>query len=157
MTPLSTWKPPEKRKAEDNMLLKYWEQTGGVIFTEVIVGRGGIMDWPINAKPRRIDGVQILSSARHKLANDIVPFSKKSNLNMFLNYIHDGGAIINVIEVKRFLNRIVLGQVIIGADLIELEYNLTNVGQVVVCEIGDPVLERICQKRNIKIIYSKDK
>ena len=58
---------------------------------------------------------------------------------------------IEVIEIKRSLDRVVLGQVIIGADLLELEYAPATIEQTVVCEEGDPVLEYVCDKRGIKV------
>lgn len=148
--PLSNWKLPNKRSGEDNMLVQYWEKVGGIIFTEVLVGKGGIQKWARGAKPRRIDGVQILSSRRtNGPSDDIITFAKKSNIQEFQAMLSNGQ--VKVIEVKHALDRIVLGQVIIGADLIEMEYNLSNVGQVVICEIGDPVLEAVCKRRNIEV------
>jgi len=147
---LSNWKPASKRTNEDNMLLKYWKKVGGIIFTEVFVGKGGIQKWTGDAKPRRIDGIHIISP--HKidgLSDDIITFKKKSNFQEFQELLLSGQ--VKVIEVKRSLNRVVLGQVIIGADLIEMEYNLSNVGQVVIYEIGDPVLEAVCKRRNIEV------
>ncbi len=148
--PLSNWKSPNKRTNEDNMLLKYWEKVGGIIFTEVFVGKGGIQKWVSGAKPRRIDGVQIISSRKiNGLSDDIITFNKKSNIQEFQEILSSGQ--VKVVEVKDKLNRVVLGQVIIGADLIEMEYNLSNVGQVAICEIGDPVLEAVCKRRNIEV------
>ncbi len=56
-----------------------------------------------------------------------------------------------MIEVKRSLDRPVIGQVIAGADLLEMEYAPSEVDQVVVCEIGDPVLEAVCERRGIVV------
>jgi len=135
------------------MLLKYWEKVGGIIFTEVFVGKGGIQKWTGNAKPRRIDGVQIISSLKiNGLSDDIITFNKKSNIQEFQEILLSGQ--VKVIEVKHALNRVVLGQVIIGADLIEMEYNLSNVGQVAICEVGDPVLEAVCKRRKIEVWIS---
>jgi hypothetical protein len=61
------------------------------------------------------------------------------------------GKDIEVIEIKRTLDRVVLGQVIIGADLFELEYAPATIKQVVVCGVGDPVLEFVCNRRGIKV------
>ena len=148
--PLSNWKSPHKRTNEDNILLKYWEKVGGIIFTEVFVGKGGIQKWVSGAKSRRIDGVQIISLRKiNGLSDDIITFNKKSNIQEFQEILSSGQ--VKVIEAKDKLNRVVLGQVIIGADLIEMEYNLSNVGQVAICEIGDPVLEAVCKRRNIEV------
>ena len=154
---LSNWKPANKRTKEDKLLLKYWEQVGGIIFTEVFVGKGGIQKWTgDNAKPRRIDGVRVFSPSKNNgLSEGIVTFNKKSNFQEFQQILSSGQ--VEVIEVKHSLDRVVLGQVIIGADLLEMEYNLANLTQVVICENGDSVLEAVCKKRNIKVwIPSKE-
>lgn len=146
--PLSNWKPPDKRTNEDNMLLKYWEKTGGRIYTEVYVGRGGIQKYARGAKPRRIDGVQII--APH-LPDDILSFYKNKNLLEFQKDLSGEVVKVNVLEMKRSLDRLVLGQVMVGADLLEMEYHLTHVGQIAICEFGDPVLEVVCKNRNIEV------
>ena len=58
---------------------------------------------------------------------------------------------VEVIEVKYALDRVVLGEVIIGADLLEMDYSPNKVKHFVICEVGDPVLEKVCEKRNIKV------
>lgn len=146
--PLLNWKPPDKRTNEDNMLLKYWEKTGGRIYTEVFVGRGGIQKYARGEKPRRIDGVQIFAP---DLTDDILSFYKNKNLLEFQKDVSGEGIVVNVLEAKRSLDRIVLGQVMVGADLLEMEYHLTHVGQIAICEFGDPVLEAVCKNRNIEV------
>ena len=146
---LSNWKSADKRTKEDKLLLKYWQQVGGVIFTEVIVGRGGLHQWSSDAKPRRIDGVRINSSAKKNISSGIVTFNKKTNILEFQQIV--AGAKVEVIEVKDWLDRLVLGQVIIGADLLKMEYSPAQIKQVVICEVGDPVLEMVCEKRNIEV------
>lgn len=146
---LENWKPRSKRTYEDGLLLEYWERVGGVVFTEVLVGRGGLRQWPEGAKPRRIDGVRLVSSALESTPPDIVTFDKRKNAYEFKEIVT--GAKIEVVEVKRSLDRVVLGQVIIGADLLEMEYAPCKVDQVVVCEVGDPVLEAVCRKRDIRV------
>jgi hypothetical protein len=145
---LKYWKPPSKRTYEDGLLLRYWQRVGGIIFTEVLVGRGGLQQWPEGAKPRRIDGVRIVSSASESMPPDIVTFDKRGYAHKLKQIVT--GAKVEVVEVKRSLDRVVLGQVIIGADLFEMEYAPTEVNQVVVCEVGDPVLEAVCRKRGIE-------
>ena len=56
-----------------------------------------------------------------------------------------------MIEVKCSLNRPVIGQVIAGADVLEMEYAPAEVDQVVVCEVGDPLLEAVCERRGIVV------
>jgi hypothetical protein len=146
---LENWKPIDKRSYEDKLLLKYWQKFGGVIFTEVLVGRGGLLQWANGAKRRKIDGVRIVSSTYMMTPPDIITFNKGINAQEFQQLI--AGAKVEVIEVKYSLGRPVLGQVIFGADLLEMEYKPTHIKQVVICEVGDPVLEMLCKKRNIEV------
>jgi hypothetical protein len=117
---LANWKSPSKRTYEDRLLLQYWHAFGGLVFTEVPVGRDGPKDWPEGAKPRRIDGVRIASPDSEKVPSEIVAFSKRRDAKRLERVIE--GAEVEVVEVKRSLDRVVLGQVIIGADLLEIEY-----------------------------------
>jgi len=151
---LLNWNKSQNPSKEDKLLHKYWKQVHGIIFTEVFVGKGGVnKKWASEAKSRRIDGVRIISPSKiNGLSDDIITFNtfiKQSNFEEFQKLLSGGQ--VEVIEIKRSLDRVVLGQVIIGADLLEMEYNLTNVGQVVLYEIGDPVLEAVCKKRNIEV------
>ena len=83
------------------------------------------------------------------MPSDIVTFDKRANAQDFEKAV--AGAKAEVVEVKYSLDRVVLGQVIIGADLLAMEYAPAKIQQVVVCEVGDPVLELVCQKRGIKV------
>lgn|SRR5215203_483681 len=146
---LANWKSPSKRTYEDRLLLEYWQTFGGLLFTEVPVGRDGPKDWPEGAKPRRIDGVRIGSRGIETAPSDIVAFGKRRDAKRFERIV--AGAEVEVVEVKRALDRVVLGQVIIGSDLLEIEYAPNKIDQVVVCEKGDPVLQMVCDRRGIKV------
>jgi hypothetical protein len=73
-----SWKPGMSR--EDKLILKYlneeYDEVGGIVFVEVIVGQGGVHKWPTGAKPRRIDAVLIPNSG-HSDHNEIVIFKKE--------------------------------------------------------------------------------
>jgi hypothetical protein len=145
---LDFWKAPDKRTYEDGLLLKYWREVGGVLFTEVPIGRDGPRQWPPGAKPRRIDGVRIVAPTPAFPAG-MYTYTRREIRSTVEDLI--AGARVEVIEVKRSLNRPVLGQVIAGADLLEMEYAPAKVDQVVVCEVGDPVLEAVCERRGIVV------
>ncbi len=145
---LNGWKPVDRRTYEDELLLGYWKMVGGAIFTEVLVGKGGTKQWPAGAKPRRIDGVRIVSHPAEMRPASITVF-RRNNAGEFERLVT--GADVEVIEVKRSLDRVVLGQAIIGADLLEMEYEPHVVTQVVVCEDTDPVLEAVCERRGIRV------
>lgn len=83
------------------------------------------------------------------MPSDIVTFDKRTNAQDFEKVV--ARTKVEVVEVKYSLDRVVLGQVIIGADLLEMEYMPAKINQVVVCKVGDPVLEVVCKKRGIKV------
>ena len=58
---------------------------------------------------------------------------------------------VEVIEAKLKLNRLVIGQSIVGADLLDLDYQPYSIKQVILCAVGDPLLEMICERRGIKV------
>jgi hypothetical protein len=41
---LQKWKAETKRRYENQLLLKYWQEVGGLISTEVAVGKGGPLE-----------------------------------------------------------------------------------------------------------------
>jgi hypothetical protein len=153
------WKDLESRTNEDRLLLKYWREAGGAIFTEVPIVRHGPREWPLGAywygpplwppgaKGRRIDGVRLVAPP-FGLRNSIYSFVRSGG-PMLASFI--AGARVEVIEVKQDLNRPVIGQVIAGADLLEMEYAPAQVDPVVVCEVGDPALEAVCERRGIAV------
>jgi hypothetical protein len=135
------WKPHMTR--EDDLILKYLNEVGGgTVFLEVIVGKG--KEWPPGAI-RRIDAVRIPTSDH----NEIVIFKRRINGQRFKDLVK--GKSIEVIEAKKRLNRLVIGQAIVGADLLYLDYKPFTIQQVIVCEAGDPLLEMICERRGIKV------
>jgi hypothetical protein len=130
------WKPyiNLKIKREHDLLLKYWEEVGGLIFTEVSV------------LTRRIDGIRFNPSSQQ----DIVSFSRSEFLKA--SFAHED-SMVDIIEVKYSLNRGVVGQVIVGAILLEKEYGiaLERLRKVVVCRNKNPFLAEACEKLDIKI------
>jgi hypothetical protein len=148
---LDLWKAPDKRSREDWLLLKYWREVGGVLFTEVPIRRDGPRQCPPGAKSRRIDGVRIIAP-KPSLPDGMYTFSRRENRRTVEDLI--AGARVEVIEVKRSLDRPVIGQVIAGADLLEMEYAPAQVDPVVVCAVGDAALEAVCKRRGIAVFVS---
>ncbi len=130
---------------EDYLILKYFDMVGGITFTEVIVGQGGVHKWPPGSKPRRIDAVRIPTSDYR----EIVAFKRRTNGKRFKVLVK--GKKVEVIEAKRKLSRQIIGQSIVGADLLTFGYQPHSINQVILCEIGDPLLEMICERRGIKV------
>jgi hypothetical protein len=145
------WKDPDRRTNEDQLLLKYWREVGGLIITEVPIGRDGPREWPPGAKARRIDGVRLVAPPRGP-SDGIYVFARHTNRRWIELFI--AGARVEVIEVKQDLNRPVIGQVIAGADLLEMEYAPAQVDPVLVCAVGDPALEAVCERRGIAVFVS---
>jgi hypothetical protein len=147
---LEPWKPLKKMTPEDYILLKYLNTVGGITFSEVIVGHGGVHEWPPGSKPRRIDAVRVPNSDY----KEIVTFKRGVNGKRFKVLVT--GKKVEVIEVKRKLSRLVIGKSIIGADMLDLDYQPYSIKQVILCEIGDPLLEMICDRRGIKVWKAGD-
>lgn len=146
---LKEWKPEEAWTSEDQLLYQYWQDVGGLIVTEVFIGRRGPQgQWPKGTKPHRIDGVRIVPDPSNEVPADIATYSKL-NAGEFEEAVT--GNKIEVIEVKEKLGRYVIGQVIIGADMMALEYEVAGIDQVIVCEVGDPLLESLCEQRGMKV------
>lgn len=153
MEKLQYWKPPAEWTPEDKLLHAYWQTVGGLIYAEVVLGGRRLANrWPVGSKPRRIDGVRILLPEERNADSDIITYSSKKAAE-FEHKIQEYA--IEVIEVKTRLGRYVIGQAIIGVDLLELALQPKQVHSIVVCKIGDPVLELICQKRGVKVWISK--
>jgi hypothetical protein len=149
---LQNWKPASQWTSEDKLLHAYWKAVGGVIYTEVVIGgRRKANIWPSGSKPRRIDGVRILLPEVLNPDSDIIAYSSK-NSDEFEHKIHEYAA--EVIEVKTRLGRYVIGQAIIGVDLLELAYQPKQVHSIVVCKTGDPLMELLCQRRDVKVCIS---
>ncbi len=102
---LDFWKAPDRRSYEDRLLLKYWREVGGVLFTEVPIGRDGPRQWPPGAKPRRIDDVRIVAP-KPSLPDGMYTYSRRENYRTVEDL--KSGARVEVIEVKRSLNALCL-------------------------------------------------
>jgi len=58
---------------------------------------------------------------------------------------------VEVIEVKRTLNRGVVGQAVVGAVLFQMEFKPRRVRQTVVVGKGEKGIERACRKLRINV------
>lgn len=143
---METWNPVS---FEDHLLYKYWVNTEGHLFLEVPLGNKSLGNWPEGSRIRRIDGVILKKNQSFK---DYKVYKRKDfTLNEFLNYAHNSE--VELIEVKKKLNRLVIGQVIVGVDMFERQYGITKIKPVILCQIGDPALEWVCEKRGISVYY----
>ncbi len=61
------------------------------------------------------------------------------------------GQPIELIEIKRKLNRPVIGQVIAGAEMFKKDYQSGKINRIVLCNEGDSALEWVCKQRDIEV------
>ena len=135
------WKP---RTHEDNLIYQYWKEVGGTFFLEVPIGsQRGNVGWPKGSGIRRIDAIRINSD------NDQIIPQKEFNYSKFCDIVEN--QLVELIEAKQKLNRLVIGQIIAGYDMFECEYSSKNILNVILCFKGDPALEWVCKKRNIQV------
>lgn len=141
---LSDWIP---RTREDHLLQQYHEQVGGTIFVEVpIGGAGGAGNWPDGSRIRRIDGVRLVQEN----AGESLVLRYQPNRQLFMEKLESAPEV-EIIEVKSTLNRLVIGQVIAGADMFERQYAIAP-KKVIVAGAGDGALEWVCQRRTIQVV-----
>lgn len=129
---------------ENRLLVGYWNDVGGVIVTEVHIGKTGPSNWPPGAGSRRLDGLRFRSEYRDEI-NTPTAFSQ-AQLQEIVRDRH-----VEIIEVKQSLNRPVIGQAIAGRDMFERDYDPRTVEPVVVCGSGDPALEWVCRRNGIRV------
>lgn len=141
---MKKWEP---ESIEDQLLEKYWNENKGVIFAEVPVGlSSGRGNWPKGTKVRRIDGIRL-----KKLPG--IPNGIYRATGDFAGFLKNIGQI-EVIEIKKTLNRLVIGQAIVGTDMIQREYGDIDIQPVIICSQSDPGMEWVCEKRGIKVFKS---
>lgn len=137
----STWSPETR---EDRLLAAYWNRVGGTIVTEVETGGSGPGRWPSGSGRRRIDGVRFLDRGRDEILSPSA-FSAEQLCRIFRDR-H-----VEVIEIKRSLNRPVIGQAVAGRDLFERDYAPRTVEPVVLCGSNDPALAWSCRNNGIRV------
>ena len=134
--------------AETMLLLQYLAQTnvGGRIYAEVPIGRHSNSNlWSDQCSTRRIDGVRLTVEPNE---SQIVSYPS-CHAEFLLQIKHHTP---ELIEVKRSLNRGVIGQVLVAEDLFKAQYKVSKVKLVIVCKRGDSALEWACQLRNILVV-----
>jgi len=124
---------------EHELLVKYSERVGGILYMEVRVGKHGL-----DTEARLIDAVRIPSGGPRQKR-----FQKSEDQEEFGNLI--SGAEVEVVEVKRELGRGVIGQAVVAKHLLEMEYDTLMAVPVVVCGEGDALLEKVCRGMGIKV------
>jgi len=143
---LRHWKRRSNLRYEDKLLLRYARKARGTIYAEVPIG---IDDWsPVDSERRYLDGVRVPSVAQKDAKAEIITYTPGRH-NEFEEAIESRE--VEVIEIKRKLNRPVIGQVMVGVDIFQREYKCAGITPVIVCSIGDGLLESFCERHNIRI------
>ena len=138
---LHIWRP---RYGEDQWLLEYVERLGGrdaagKIYVEVPIGG---RRYGRGAKTRYIDAVR-LPGIR---PGGIHYYHQRD----FEDDLRDQP--VEVIEVKKSLNRTVIGQLIVAHELARAEWpSHDSLRLVALCTAGDPALEWICKQQQIDL------
>lgn len=145
---MDSWTPSTK---EDKLIYEYWCKKGGHLYLEVPIGNSsGYCNWEKGSKIRRIDAIRLPNeNFKNQHNKDNIFSSKQYNTSELPNIFRSN--CIELIEAKEKLNRFVIGQVIAGVDMFQRQYKPKEITQTIVCAKGDPALEWVCSKRNIKI------
>ncbi len=106
-----------------------------------IGGPGGPSEWSGDSSRRRLDGVRLPGATDPA----IVRFSSEA----FHQRVQSEP--VELVEIKRSLNRAVIGQVIAGRHMYTRQYGGTVVRSVVVCGQSDSALKSVCQEQGIAI------
>ena len=97
---------------EDALLNRYWERVKGQIHTEVPIGGRTLSNiWPSGSKIRRTDGIRLTI---HKNARIASYHDSKQEFHRLIQK-HP----VEFIEIKRKLNRPVIGQIVAGVKMFE--------------------------------------
>lgn len=141
---MEDWEPST---FENELIYSYWLVNKSLIFLEVpIGGTGGRGDWPKGSKIRRIDAIRLPGVS---IVEEGILTSSKYSSEEFYTLTKDKD--IELIEVKRNLNRLVLGQVVAGTDMLLRQYQPRSVTPIILCVKGDPAMEWVCDKRGITV------
>jgi len=114
------------------------------MYLEVPIGlKNGNGEWPEGTKVRRIDAIRCFEGEVR-----ILPASKYT----YKSFSEDiKGKHLELIEVKKYLNRLVIGQVIAGIDMFNREYAAKSIKGIILCQKGDPALEWVCKEHGIEV------
>jgi len=136
---------------KEKVLLKnYLGKTDAKLLAlEVPVGLS--KNWGPNAQTRYIDGVSLFKQERNEEQDTKVLRLGYEDFNSLIKTNSFEKA--ELIEVKRKLNRPVIGQVIAGKVMFKKDYpEVDRIDMIVVCSGADSALLEVCEKLDIRVI-----
>lgn len=123
---------------EDRLLKEYWDENPGLLLKEVKVG--GARNERL---ARRIDGILISQEGKKVYSRN--RFDKEKIRSMI------DEKSIKIIEVKKKLNRDVIGQAEVASFLIKKEFSPQKVSAVIICGETNQALENYCAYKEIEV------
>ena len=125
--------------AEDKLLQKYWEQNPGTLFKEVALSNS-----EERSRARRLDAIILPTRKKEVYARKDI---SESELKKFIE-----NSEVEMVEVKKELNRTVIGQILVGGYLLNKYYKPKRITPVIICSKNHSDLEEFCNRNNIKLI-----
>ena len=113
------------------------------IFSEVSVGSKKIFGE--NSTNRAIDLVLIQGSHPGK------HYNYRDHKDLFLQLIHDVKNVITLVEVKKKLNRNVIGQILVAEFMFKKKFKVKKLKKSILYHIGDDALELFCKQNQIDL------
>ena len=130
-------------KKHDNLLRKYVQSVGGVVFTEIAVGERSRQ-----SERRYIDGVRVVPPGES--SGEV----QKLYGEEFKKVIE--GKTVEAIEVDDGLNRWVIGQAVVGKHMLEIQYGVHAAIPVVACKVRDEPLEKACARLGVWVWCTRE-
>jgi hypothetical protein len=128
---------------ENDLLKLYCTHHPGFTFTEVSIGDKKL--FRKNSKNRRIDMVRI-----HNDHNRVIlKYSHEKEL--FAKLLNENYEI-EIIEIKTNLNRLVIGQIIVGEYMFKKKYDVDEIIKTILYHKGDEALETFCKENGINLV-----
>lgn len=138
------WQP---KTYEDSVLYEYWLKRKGIVYLEVAIGtRTGSGRFPEGSKVRRIDAVRVPAGRREPQVLAPGDYHLMDIQKAFR------GKNVEVIEIKRRLNRPVFGQVIAGTEMFQRQYKPNSIKPVILYEVPDPAMRWVCKQYGVKTV-----
>ena len=133
-----------KNIKENELIELHCKNLSASIFYEVSIGDKSIFGK--NSTDRRIDIVVIHAGEKS------VDCNYCADKQLFHELIKKEEIEIEIIEVKRKLNRNVIGQILVADFMFKKKFNVKKVKKSVLYHIGDEALELFCNENHINLI-----